>query len=140
MANVRDSQMSISSEAKHENVVIHIDDLSGEEEPTNKNASPSIESDTVDHISRPTVDDNHSSNSSIAQSTTVLDVNDGAGKAMKETANKTYKNLRDKICLVIVITIVCGIVSTPIILFYTRPDFNNPFENAPMQSSCQNVS
>ena len=144
MSNVRDSATSLTSEANHKSVVIVVDDLTDKEEPANKDTSPSIESTTVDHdhiaVPTPITDDSHSSNSSIAQSTTVLDVEDGAGKAVKETANKTYKKLRENFCLVIVIAIVCGIILTPVILYYTRPDISNPFEMATVETSCQTVS
>lgn len=142
MSDVHDSDVSDSSKTNHESVAIHVDDLSNEKEPVNKDTSetPSIESDTVDHISVPRPDDNHSSSSSIAQSTTVLDVDDGAGAVVKKTVHKTYKKITDNIFLGIAITIVCGTILTPVILFYTRPDISNPFEATTMQTSCQKVS
>ena len=133
MSDVRDSAIS---EANHKSVVIVVDDLTGKEESANKDTSPSIASIDHDHIAVPTQtpDDSHSSTSSIAQSTTVLDVDDGAGRAVKETANKTYKKLRENIFLGIVIAVVCGIILTPIILYYTRPDISNPFEMLTVQN------
>lgn len=141
MTDVRDSTIHLTSETSHKNnVVIVVDDLTDKEEPANKDTSPSIESTTVDHdhIAVPTqlTDDSHSSSSSIAQSTTVLDVDDGGGKVVKEAANKSYKKLRENICLGVVIAIVCGIILTPVILYYTRPNISNPFET----TSCQSVS
>ena len=144
MSNVRDSKISVSSDTKDKNVVIHIDDLSDENQPVaDKDTSPSIESNSVDHITvpRPTsVFDDQSNNHSAAQSTTVLDVDDGADKDGKEIADRSYKKLRDNIILGIVISIVCGIILTPIILFYTRPDFSNPFESATAQANHKKVN
>ena len=144
MTDVRDSSIHLTSETNHKNVVIVVDDLADKEEPANKDTSPSIESISVDHdhiaVPTQTTDDNRSSNSSIAQSTTILDVDDGANKVVNETANKTYKKLRENICLGVVIAIVCGIILTPVILYYTRPDISNPFEMATVQTNCQSVS
>lgn len=144
MSNIRDSKVSISSDTKDNKVVIRIDDLSDEKQPASKDTSPSIESNSVDHITapRPTsvVFDDQSNNNSTAQSTTVLDVDDGADVGGKETANRSYKKLRDDIILGIVITIVCGIILTPIILFYTRPDFSNPFESVQAQTDQHKVA
>ena len=144
----RDSAISITSEGRHENVDTQVDDIivSGVEKSAKKSTSSSIQSNTADHVvvakKTTLVDSNHSINNSIARSTTVLDV-DGTDRNVKEIANKTpqtYKKLRDNICLGITIAIVCGIVLTPIILFYTRPNISNPFENNLMQPSCQDVS
>ena len=145
MTDVRDSTVQLTSGTNSKNVIIVVDDLTDKEEPANKDTSPSIESAASvdhDHIAVPTqtADDSHSSSSSIAQSTTVLDVDDGASKVAKKTANMTYKGLHENIFFGVVIAIVCGIILTPIILYYTRPDFSNPFEMAPVQTSCQSVS
>lgn len=129
-SDVRDSAISVTSEVTHKSVVIIVDESAGKEGPLNKDTSPSIQSTEGDHIAVPTetVVDSHSSTSSIARSTTILDVDDGAGRAVKQTANKTYKKIRENTCLGITIAIVCGVILTPIILYYTRPDITNPFE------------
>ena len=145
MSNERDSGTSVTSEtaANPKSVVIVVDDLAGNDKPAaNKDTSPSIDSTEVDHITVPThaADDTNSSNSSIAQSTTVFDVDDGAGKAVKEAANKTYKKLRENICLGVVIAILFGIILTMVVLFYTRPNISNPFDEMDtMATSDQNV-
>jgi len=142
MSSVRDSAISITSETKHKNVIIHVEDESnGEEGPASKDSSPSIKSNSDNHVTVPQTtveDDVHSNNNSVAQSTTVLDVDDGGGETIKDTENKmqTYRKLGENICLGIAIAVVCGIMLTPVILFYTRPDFSNPFEALPTQTSC----
>lgn len=145
MSNKSDSSTFISSEAKNNAVVvIHVDDLSGKEEPVNKDISPSIKSASVDHISVPTrtVDgNNHSGNNSIAQSTAELDVDDGVDKTTKKISTETYKKIWENVCLGILIVVICGTFLTPVVIFYTRPNFENPFSFDKMQSSsCQEVS
>ena len=143
MSNVRDSKVSISSDTKDSKVVIHIDDLSDKKQPANKDTSPSIESNSVDHITAPrpaSAFDDQSNSNSTAQSTTVLEVDDGADGGGKELANRSHRKLRDNVILGIVIAIVCGIILTPIILFYTRPDFSNPFESVSAQTNHQKVA
>lgn len=143
MSAIHDSE--ISNPTNHEtdhthSVVIHVEDLSGEGEPVEKDPSPdSINSSLAGHITVPTstVDGSHSNISNIAQSTTVLDVDDGA---IKETIKRNYKKLRENIFLGIVIAILCGFFLTPVILFYTRPNISNPFANTTVRTSCQKVS
>jgi len=156
MSDIHDSEISdpTDHETNHETdheinhirtVVINVEDVSVEGEPVKKDTSPSsINSDLVDHIAAPTstVDDSHSSSSSsIFKSTTIIDV-DGGGTSntAEETVKRNYKKLLQNICLGVVITILCGIFLTPIILFYTRPNIGNPFRNSTEWSSCQNVS
>ena len=147
MSNERDSAISISSDTKREDDMTHtdemirMDDLKAKEVPKKKSTSPSIESNTLDHaatVPKRTVE--ISSSTLVNNSTTVLDVDDGADKDGKETADRSYKKLRDNIILGIVISIVCGIILTPIILFYTRPDFSNPFESATAQANHKKVN
>jgi len=146
MSSERDSAISVTSEAaaNPKSVVIVVDDLTGNDEPAaSKDTSPSIESTEVNHITVPThtADGINSSSSSIAQSTTVFDVDDGGGRAVKEAVNKTYMKLRENICLGAVIAVIGSIILTMIVLFYTRPDISNPFdEMRAMETSDQNVS
>ena len=141
MSNEHDSAISISSDTKHEDDMTHtdeiirMDDLKTNEVPKKKSTSPSIESNTLDHAATVPKRTVEIGSSTLVNSTTVLDVDDGIGG--KETADKIYKKVRENIVLAIVITIVCGIILTPIILFYTRPDDINPFETNQMQAvSC----
>lgn len=153
MSNKRDPAISVSSETKHDDVVIRVDDLSSEDDPVNKNTSPSIESPSIEspsiesisvnHTEVPTqpADNGHRSNSDIAQSTTVFDIDDGVGTATKEILSKTYKKIWENFCLGLMIAVICGISLTPVIMYYTRPDFKNPFSFDTVQSSsCQEVS
>lgn len=133
MSNERDSAISISSDTKHEeDDITQMDEISSKEVAIKKSTSPSIESNTLDHVTEAPKRAIEFSSNSVTKSTTILDVDDGIGG--KETATGIYKKLRENIVLGIVITVMCGIILTPIILFYTRPDFSNPFETSPMQA------
>ena len=132
MSSERDSAISISSDTKREDEVTQMDGLSHKEVAIKKSTSPSIESNTLDHATAVPKRAMEYSSNSVAKSTTILDVDDGIGG--KETASGIYKKLRENIVLALVITIMCGIILTPIILFYTRPDVSNPFETSPMQT------
>ena len=116
-------------------MVVHVEDS---REPTIKHSSPtSIGSNSVDRITAPTpssVEDDKGSKA-------VLDADDGTGKATEEVAKISYRKLLDNILVAIVIVVIFGILLTPVILYYTRPDIKNPFNNITMmQSSCQKVS